>query len=455
MKIIIAGGGKVGSALVEKLSEENHDITLIDMQGPVVEDIMEKFDIIGVCGNAAAMSVLEQAGVREANLLIAVSDADEVNLLACLTAHSMNPDLHTIARIRNADYREQSYLMRGQYALNMIINPEEACAMEIARLLQMPGFLKIENFTHGDALIAELRVKKGSPLDGLILNKLGSLVPSPVLACAVQREEECIIPDGSFVLKADDSVYFTASQASLAKLLKSLGVVSHQARNALIVGGSRISEYLAMELEKTRIQATIIEIDPSRCTELATKLPDAVVLQGDGSSQAFLDKAGIGNFDSFVALTGLDELNIVMSLYASERNIGAIVTKLSHAENNRTLDNLAVGSVVSPKDLVSDGIIRYVRGMQNKKGAAETIHMIAGGMGEAIEFNVEEDTKYQNIPLKDIPIRKGVLLASISRGWHSELPKGNSRYHKGDTILLTAEKDCRILTLNDIFEERA
>ncbi len=453
MKIIIAGGGKVGATLVAELTYEGHDITLIDEPASVMEEIMEQYDIIGVCGNAASMATLEQAGVTEANLLIAVTDADEVNLLTCLTAHAMNPQVHTIARIRNADYREQSYSMRDQYALNMIINPEETAALEIARLLQMPGFQKIETFARGAAEIAELRVKADSPLNGRALNQLHKLVHSPVLVCAVQRGNDCIIPDGNFVMEENDRVYFTASQSALADLLESLGEVSRKARSCLIVGGSRISLYLARELQKSRIPATIIERDHDKCQELASELSETRIVEGDGSYQEFLYKEGIANYDAFVTLTGMDELNIVMSLYASEMHVPAVVTKLSHAENNQILDKLNIGSVISPKDLISASIIRYVRAMQNKTGAAVTMHYIAYGQGEAIEFNVDADTKHQDTPLKDIAIRRNVLIASISRGWHSTLPTGSSTFHEGDTIIVVANSDQKIQNLNDIFED--
>lgn len=453
MKIIVAGGGKVGSNLVNELTEEGHDITVIDADSVVVEELMEQYDILGVCGNAAAQSTLKQSGVEEANLLIAVTDADEVNLLACLTAHSLNENLHTIARIRNMDYRDQSYQMRDQYALNMIINPEEAAAMDIARLLQMPGFLKIEKFARGASQIAELKIGESNPLKGLALHQLPGVVKRKVLACAVQRGDACIIPDGNFVLQENDLVYFMASQSALSELLVSLGENPHKAKNALIVGGSRISSYLAKELDKSRIETTIVEINREKCDQLASELPHATIVEGDGSSQAFLETEGIANFDAFITLTGMDELNIVMSLYASECQVPTIVTKLSHAENNRILDRLSIGSVISPKVLIADSIIRYVRAMQNKEGAAITIHMIADGQGEAIEFNVDDDTKHKDTPLKDIAIRKNVLIGSISRGWHSELATGSSEFHKGDTILVVCKSDARILTINDIFED--
>ena len=453
MKIIIAGGGKVGASLIRQLTTEGHEITLVDSSTDVLEEIMEQYDIIAVQGNAASMDVLSQAGAADANLVIAATDMDEVNLLCCMTAHVMNPDLHTIARIRNPEYRNQTYLMRDRFALNMVINPEEEAAKEIARLLQLPGFLKIDMFAKGSNEIAELKITADSPIKGVPLNKLSSVVRSQVLICAVQRDGQCIMPDGNFVLKENDIAYVTASQANLASLLDNLRILSRKVKQVMIVGGGKISYYLAKELENSGIRATIVEKSEKRCHELATVLPEVTVVQGDASSQEFLDSEGIENFDALVTLTGMDELNIVMSLYGHTRKVPAVITKLSHAENNRILDALPIGSVISPKELICSSLVRYVRAMQNKEGAAVTVHMIANGQGEAMEFIVDEETKHIGEPLRDLKIKSNVLVVSISRGWSSELPDGGSKFQLGDTVVIVTNGDSKILQLNDIFED--
>lgn len=453
MKILIAGGGKVGETLVRQLTAEGHDITLIDSTPSVIENVMEHYDIIGVSGNAASMETLLDADVRHAHLMIAVTNADEVNLLACMTAHGLNKDLHTIARIRNPEYRAQSYQMRDYFGLNMVINPEETAAVEIARLLQFPGFSKIDLFAKGATEIAELKIKAESPLNHLVLNKLNSVVHSQVLVCAVQRDGVCIMPDGNFTLQEDDVIYVTASQADLARMLRHLGVLNKKAKTALITGGGRISYYLSKELEKGGIAATVVEQDADRCSELATSLPQTTIVHGNASSQAFLDREGIETYDALITMTNLDELNIVMSLYGNARGVPQIITKLSHAENNKILDRLPIGSVISPKELICSGIVRYVRAMQNKVGAAITIHMIAGGQGEAIEFIVDDKTKYTGVALKDISLRRNVLIASIERGWKHQLPTGTSTFQPGDTIIVVTTSDTRVQQLNDIFEE--
>ena len=453
MRIVIAGGGKVGSELTGKLSAEGHEITLVDSNADVLEKIMEKYDVIAIQGNVASMDVLEQAGIRKADLLIAATNADEINLLACISARALKKDIHTIGRIRNPEYRRQAYDMRDLFGLNLIINPEQQAAAEISRLLRFPGFLNIDTFAKGNTEIVSIKISENSPIKNVALSKLGQSVHCQVLVCAVLRDGNCIMPDGNFVLEAGDTIYVTASSDSLNRLLKSLGIITHKVKQVLIAGGGRISYYLAQDLEKAGIEPSIIEVKKERCEELAEKLPNSTIISGDASSQGFLDSEGIENFDALVTLTGLDELNIVMSLYADARKVPQIITKLSHAEYNRILDNLPVGSVISPKELTCSTIIRYVRAMQNKQGAAITIHSIAKGQAEAIEFVVDKNTKNVGKPLKDIKTKENVLIASISHGMFSEIATGGSIFNVGDTIVIVTNGESKIHELNDIFGE--
>lgn len=451
MRILIAGGGKVGQVLVDKLSDEGHEITLIDQNPDVLEHIMEHYDVITVHGNAASMDTLEQAGVDESDLLIAATDADEINLLSCITAHGLNPSIHTIGRIRDPEYRQQALKMRDLFALNLVINPEQEAAIEIGRLLKYPGFLNIETFAKGNVEIVSLRIKKDSQLINIPLKKLDSIIKCKVLICAVLRDGVCVIPDGNFVVRENDIIYVTATAENLSTLLKNLGIITKEVKHVLIAGGGKISYYLALELEKTGIHVSIIEKDPERCSLLASQLPNTTIIEGDASSQDFLDSEGFEKFDAMVTLTGLDELNIVMSLYAHEKNISQIVTKLSHAENNRMLDNLPIGSVISPKELSCNSIIRYVRAMQNSKGAAITIHRIADGQGEAIEFIADENTRYCGQALKDIPTKKDVLIVGITHGMKPEIASGDSTYVPGDNVVVVTNGKEPIRELNDIF----
>ena len=453
MKILVAGSGKVGSEIVEKLSAEGHELTIIDNNTDVLESIMEDYDVIGVRGNAASLDVLEEAGARDTDLLIAVTDMDEVNLLACMTARSINDDIKTIARIRNPDYRSQAVRMRSLFGLDMSINPEENAAVEIKRLLQYPGFLNIDTFARGNAEIATLRIDGNSQLKNVKLNDLDHIVHTKVLVAIVERNGRCIIPDGDFVLQENDRIHVTASTNNLSVLLRNLGILTRRVKDVMIAGGSTIGYYLARELEDTGIRATIVEKNPVRCNELATLLPKARIILGDASSQQFLESENLGSFDALVTLTGLDELNIVVSLFGQACGVPTIITKLSHAENNRMLERLPIGSVVSSKELISSTIVRYVRSIQNTKGAALTVHLFGNRSAEAIEFDVDEETRHCGEDLKNIRVKDNVLIAGITRGLETAIPTGSSRFMPGDTLVIVANSDLMIRELNDIFED--
>ena len=453
MKILIAGGGKMGSSLTQQLTDEGHEITVVDSDPDVLENIISRNDVISVCGNAASMSVLETAGVKEAELFIAATDMDEVNMLACMTAHGMNPKLTTIGRIRNPDYRKQAYEMREIFGLTLAVNPERRAAKEIARLLQYPGFLSVDTFAKGNAEIVELKVDAKNPLCNTPVSKLANVVHTQVLICAVQRSGDFFMPDGNFVIRENDILFITAPTERIATLLRNLGIITKKAKRVLIAGGGKISYYLVKELEATGMDCTIVEIDPQRCRELADVLPNATIIEGDASSQEFLDTEGVGDSDAVVTLTGLDELNIVISLYAHTRNVTQVVTKLSHAENNKILDSLELGSIISPKELASFTIVRYVRAMQNQEGGAVAVHRLRGGKIEALEFTVEKDTRHIGEKLRNIKTKKNVLIVSIFGKGSVEIPSGNSRFEEGDSVVVVTDSGNQLNSLNDIFED--
>ena len=352
MNIIIAGDGKVGSMLTRQLSSEGHDITVIDSDAAVLQQSVERYDVISVHGNCASMGVLQQAGVKDADLLIAATGADEVNLLCCTTAHALNPKLHTIARIRNPEYTEQIYRMRNVFGLSMVINPENQAATEIDRLLQYPGFLRRDTFAQGKTEIVELRVDAGSKLRNVRLMDLRSIVKCQVLVCAVLRDGSAIAPRGDFVLREGDRIFVTALSQNLATLLKNLGLMTRRVREVTICGGGRISYYLANRLKKAGISVRIIEKDYNRCKLLCEQLPEAEIIHGNVREQDLLESEGVGETDALVSLTGMDELNMIVSLYGTSRNIPQVVTKLSHTGNRSVFGNLSLGSVISPKELV-------------------------------------------------------------------------------------------------------
>ena len=452
MKILIAGYGKVGAALTRQLSAEGHDLTIIDSNKQKLDNGQELYDVMAVNGNCATMNVLLHAGVKDADLLIAATNADEMNLLCCLTAHGINPNLRTIARIRNPEYGEQIYMMKENFALSLLVNPERQAATEIERLLKFPGFLKREAFAHGRVEIAELRVDAESALCDIKLSQLVSVIKCRALICMVLRNGEAFAPDGNFVMRAGDRLFVLASTNDLALMLKNIGTASHRVKNVLIVGGGKISYYLAQRLIKSGMKIQIIEKDPEICVQLASLLPNVNVVQGDASDFNMLDSERLGPDDALVTMTGLDELNMILSLYGRSRGVGQIITKLGRTESSDVVDSLALGSVIRPKDLCSNTILSFVRGMSNQTGAAVAVHKIADGKAEAIEFCVDENTLHCGEPLKNIRLRNNTLIACILHGSTVIIPNGDSMFVKGDTVIVVTGDSAVIGRLNDIFE---
>lgn len=451
MNIIIAGGGKVGITLAHQLSAEKHDITLIDSNAQVLNASMERFDMMTVHGNCASMAVLLQAGIKDADLLIAATNADEVNLLCCTTAHGINPNLHTIARIRNPEYTQQIYEMRDIFALSMTINPENQAAVEIERLLKYPGFLRRDSFAKGRVEIVELKIDRDSKLCGVSLQEMPGIVKCKVLVCAVLRSGTATVPRGDFILQEGDRIFVTAPTENLTVMLKSLGIITRRARRVILCGGGRVSYYLAALLEKSNVSVQLIDSNYRRCKELAALLPQTCVVHGDATDHTLLENEGLSSCDALVTMTGTDELNMIISLYGSSRNVPQVITKLSHAENRNIIDSLPLGSIVCPKELCCNHIIRYVRAMQNQTGAAVSVHAIADGQAEAVEFLVEESTRNQGIPLKSLKLKPNVLIASISHGAHTEIPNGNSMFHAGDSLVVVTSGRGILQQLDDIF----
>ncbi len=426
--------------LARQLSAEGHDITLVDNDPDALESTIERYDVMSVQGNCASMEVLRNAGVDSADLLITATGQDEINLLCCLTAHGMNPHLHTIARIRTPDYAESTYAMRKMFALSLTVNPERQTAREIDRLLRYPGFLKREKFANGLVEIVEIRVDEKSPLRdqplyklseiahcqvlvcAALRNKLSEIAHCQVLVCAALRNGKAVTPDGDFVICEGDRLFVTASARNLTILLHSIGYMTKK-----------------------------IEIDRERCEHLAEMLPDATVIQGDASIQSVLEREKLSQADAVISMTGLDELNVLTSLYAHERKVPQVITKVGRGENLGVISKLAVGSIVSPKELCTNTIVTYVRAMENQVGAAVTVHSIADGQAEAIEFVVDANTKYLNTPLRQIHLKRNIRLASITSGRNIEFPNGDSRFHAGDRIVIVSSGGETIQQLNDIF----
>lgn len=453
MKIVIAGNGKVGSTLTKQLSAEGYDITLIDSNRKVLELSEEQYDIMAVQGNCASMDVLEQAGVKEADLLIAVAGEDEVNLLTCMTAHGMNPSLHTIARMRNPDYTKQIYEMRELFALSMVFNPEKKTAVEIDRLLKYPGFLKRDTFAKGRVEIVELRVEEQHKLCNIALSEFENIAKCKVLVCAVLRDGKAVTPDGNFILKTGDRLFVTASANNLTILLRNLGLITHKVKKVMICGGGRVSLYLAQKLLSNNIKVSIIEKEKEKCVRLAGYLPEADIIHGDATDEFLLLSEGINSCDALVTTTGMDEMNIIISMFGKSCGVPKVITKLGRLENNTILEKMSLGSTISPKKLCCNTIVRYVRALKNQEGAAISVHSIADGQAEAIEFIADENTLYCGVPLRKIKIKKNILVVCITHGTNTEIPGGDSSYSKGDTVIVVTSRENIIYQLNDIFED--
>ena len=451
MHIIIAGAGKVGINLAKQLSAEGHDLTLIDSNRNVLSACMEQMDIMAVHGNCASMNTLLQAGIKDADLLIAVTNADEINLLCCTTAHGINEKLHTIARIRNPEYTDQIYQMRDTFGLSMVINPEKQAATEMERLLRYPGFSRRDTFAKSRAEIVELRIDANSKLCNISLSDLNNTVKTKVLVCAVIRNGQAVAPNGNFVLREGDRIFVTAPTQNLSALLKNLGIIARRARKVILCGGGRISYYLATFLCRHDVSVQLIDRDPDRCRELASLLPETDVILGDATDHALLESEGLSSCDALITLTGIDELNMIISMYARSRNIPQVITKLSHIGSRDIIDSLALSSIVCPKDLCCNSIVQYVRAMQNQTGAAVSLHAIADGQAEAVEFLVDSSTRNCGKPLKELKLKPNVLIASITHGAETEVPHGNSVFNEGDSLVVVTSGRGVLRQLNDIF----
>lgn len=436
LKIIIVGCGKVGRALTEKLSMEGHDITIIDRRMNLVQELSNKYDVMGMVGNGASYSVQREAGVENTDLIIAVTGSDELNLLCCTIARKVGK-CAAIARVRHHDYSAELSYLRIQLGLSLIINPELEAAREIARLLRLPSALSINSFARGHAEMVKFKIPMGSKLDGMKLSVLGQGIGKDILVCAVEHGGSLIIPDGSFILQARDEVSFIATPRNSQTFFHNIGLETKQIRSTMIIGGGKSSYYLAAQLLGMGVDVKIIEINRERCEELTMLLPDATIICGDGSDEDLLKEEGIDQIESFVPLTGIDEENILLTLYAKRIPNIKVVTKINRITFNDVIDNLELGSVVYPRYITAEMIIGYVRAMQNSIGSnIETLYRIFDGRAEAIEFHVEASSPVIGLPLKDLPTKDNLLITCINRNGQILIPRGQDSIQMGDTVVI-------------------
>ncbi len=453
MRILIAGDGKVGLALTQQLLKEGHDVVVIDSNKSVLTNPEIEDATLAVHGNAAAMDTLIHAGVKEADILIAATNSDETNILCCLTGKKLNKHLHTISRIRNAEYNHQLSMLQEELGLSMMINPEQSAAREIFRLLQFPDFLRRETFAKGRIELVELKIRPDSKLKDIKLLDLYKIVRIKVLVCAVERKGEVTIPTGNFVLKEGDHIYVTAASSDLTILLKNLGITPKEIWNIMLIGGGRIGRHLTKRLLKAGAEVKIVEKNAERARSLAEDFPKAEVVLADGSKQDILQEEGLSQADALVTLTDIDEENLVISMYANVQNVPKVITKMNRLDYVGVLGDIGLGSVVSPKALCCNDIVRYVRAMQNQKGSIVALHRVANDKVEALEFHVNHAVKYKGIPLKDIPVKKGILFFSISHNGVTIIPDGNSSFAEGDTVSIVTTNSSQVMSMDDIFDD--
>lgn len=453
MKVIVVGCGKVGTAIMRSLASEGHDVVAIDENKNVVSSLSDVYDVMCVVGNGTEYETLEGAGISDAELFIAATPSDEINMLSCFMAKRMGAS-YTVARIRNPEISEkQLKFIKQQLEISYIINPDLLAAKEIFNILRLPAAVKIETFSRRNFEMIELILKNDSKLDGLSIKEMRKQYQANYLVCAVQRGDEVFIPSGDFVLKAGDKIGITAVPVELQKLFKQLGLVSRQARNVIILGASRSSAYLTRMLTKSGHTVKVIDMRDDRCEEFAKAVPEANVIHGNGTEQDVLMEEGITNADAFVALTGMDEANILISCFAASVNDGKVVTKVNRGELTAMAQKVGLDTIITPKKIVSNVLVWYARAIKNSMNSnIETLYKLMDGKVEAIEFITDNEFKYSAIEFKKLKIKQNILIAGIIRGKKVIIPSGDDMIMPGDRVVIFAAGQ-KIANLSDIISE--
>ena len=446
MKIIIVGCGKVGETLASVLSQEGNDITIIDKKEDVVERLCNQYDIMGSVGNGASYCVQLEADIEHADLMIAVTGSDELNLLCCLIAKKAG-NCHTIARVRNPEYNDELNFIKEELGLAMVINQELAAAMEIARVLKFPSAIDIDTFSRGRVELLRFRIPEDSVLHNLTLTELHNKVKCNVLICTVERGRDIMIPKGDDVLRTGDVISIVATAKDESQFFKKIGIQTNQVKNVLIVGGGEIAYYLTRILSSSGIQVKILEKRMERCEELCEILPKATIIHGDGTNKQLLEEEGLAQTQGFVALTDFDEENVILSLYAKKCGCRKTVTKINRFVFDEVIESLDLDTTIYPRDITAEYILQYARAMKNSIGSnVETLHRIMDNKAEALEFVIRDNFRMPNVSLQDLPIKPGILVACINRKGQIILPRGKDVLQEGDTVVvITAQKG-----LNDV-----
>jgi K+ transport systems, NAD-binding component len=450
MNIIIVGSGKVGRALTRQLARENHDVVVIDRDPQVIEDLINAFDVNGICGNGACYDIQKQAGVEKADLLISVTQTDELNILCCMLAKKMGCH-HSIARVRTPEYSKQLDFMRTGFGISMLVNPEYLAANEIARILRFPSAIKLEPFANGRVELADIIISEGNDLIGKPVHIIHEKYRVSVLVCAVKRGDQAIIPNGDFIIKQGDRISVTASRPELVNFMKKLGLYRTRTNRVMIAGGGNVGYYLAKQLTDSGHTVKVIEKKEVRALELGDILPGSEIINGDATEREILNEQGLAHQDAFVALMGRDEENAIISMYAKSQHIGKVVTKASRISTD-VLSSIGLDSVVSAQELATDRILSYVRALHNSEGTGvRTLYRIVDGKAEALEFGVPNDFAYNGVVFRDLRLKKNLIIACIIRRNKVIFPRGGDCLEAGDTVIVVTSIES-LRTLADIVE---
>lgn len=434
LSIIVVGGGKIGSTLIEQLYKEGHDITVVDRKASIIQSLTDSYDIMGICGNGASYTIQMEAGIENADLLIAVTDSDELNLLCCTVA-KMVGHCSAIARVRTPDYSKEVPYLREKLGLAMVINPEYESAKEISRILSLPSALEVNSFAHGQAELIKFKIPEGNMLDGRSIAELGKSIIASMVICVVERGGEVYIPSGHFVVKSGDTLSFIGSRKDVLSFLQQIGIPTRQVKDTIIIGGGKAAYYLASALLHQGIAVKIIEKDRTRCEELSILLPKATVICGDGTEEDLLFEEGIRSVDSFVPLTGSDEENILLTLNAMKISDAKIITKINHLNFKSVVASLELGSIIYPRYICAEAIVAYVRAKKESRNSnIETLYHLADHRVEALEFEVTEDSPVTGTPLFRLNKKDNLLIACINRDGHIIIPSGQDTIEVGDEV---------------------
>lgn len=448
MEVIIIGAGKVGYTLAKYLSNEEDNITIIDTNMEALNHITDNLDVMGVRGSGTSLKILHEAGVRNADLVISVTNSDEVNMLCSLAAKKLGVK-YTVARVRTPEYSEEILMLKDELGIDLVINPEKEAALEIAKLIKFPSVCSVDTFSNGRVDLVGFTITEEDSMEGMPICDI-DLIKGDVLFCGVERNEEIHIPSGDFILKNEDKVYVIGEHKKIEAFFKKLGKYQSKIKTSLIVGGGRITYYLVNVINELGVTCKIIEQDVEKCKSLNELLPDAIIINGDGTDHELLLSENLKDTDAFIALTGRDEENLITSLFASNNNVNNVITKITRFNYKEIAKDIGIDSIISPKIITANKILKYIRFLKNqRKCCIENVYKIFDERAEAVEFLIKDDAKCLNQKLKNTAFVQDAIVATIVRGKKTIIPSGDDEIKVNDRVIVVT-KDKKLIDINDI-----